>query len=139
MDTSIFSNKSEIPDDKKLHPALGESYESWMEIRSFVLSVYPKAVEEWNFAGQKYGWIFRIKDKKRAIIYLLPRDSFFMAAFVFGQKAAGEASESNISPEIKHLIDTAKVYTEGRGFRIEMREGSLINDIKTLINIKLSH
>jgi hypothetical protein len=139
METSIFTNKEEKPDDQKLQLALGDMYESWMEIRSFIFSVYPKAIEEWNYPGQKYGWSFRMKDKNRAIIYLLPRDRFFMAAFVFGGKATSAALGSDINQEIKHEIETAKVYAEGRGFRIGLINETAINDIKKLVNIKLSY
>jgi hypothetical protein len=139
MEASIFTNKAEIPDDFMLSGALGDSFNIWMEIRSYVFQVYPKATEEWNLPGQKYGWIFRIRDKKRAIIYLLPRDKFFLVAFVFGEKATAEALKSEISLDIKANIETAKVYAEGRDFRIEVRNENIVKDIKTLIDIKLKY
>jgi hypothetical protein len=139
MDTSIFTDKAEIPDDFMLSGALGDLFGTWMSIREYVFQVYPKASEEWNLPGQKYGWSFRIKDKKRAIIYLLPRDKFFLAAFVFGEKATKDALDSNIASGIKTTIESARVYAEGRGFRIEVRNDAIINDIKTLIDIKLKY
>ncbi len=137
MDTSIFTNKAEIPDDFLLSAALGDLFGVWMNIREYVLGVYPKATEEWNFPGQKYGWNFRIKDKKRAIIYLLPRDKFFLVAFVFGEKATQAALSSDINNEIKTSIESARVYAEGRGFRIEVKSKDIVEDIKKLIDIKL--
>jgi len=139
MDTSIFTNKAEIPDDSLLRTALGNLFEEWMNLREYVFAVYPKAIEEWNFPGQKYGWSFRIKDKKRAIIYLLPRDKYFLVAFVFGEKATKDAFNSNITSEIKTIIESARVYAEGRGFKIEVRDAAIIEDIKTLIDIKLKY
>jgi len=139
MDTSIFTNKAETPDDSMLSEALGEMFKVWLEIRAYVFKVYPQAIQEWNLPGQKYGWSFRIKDKKRAIIYMLPRDKFFLVAFVFGEKATIDALGSNISPEIKSIIETAKVYAEGRGFRIEVITEDIVGDIKKLIDIKLAY
>ncbi len=139
METSIFSNKDEKPDDFQLSGALGGIFTQWMEIRDYVLEVYPAAIEEWSFPGPKYGWSFRIKDKKRAIVYLLPRDGFFLTAFVFGEKATAEARKSEISQDIMQIIEMAKVYAEGRGFRIEVRNGNSANDIKKLIDIKLKY
>ena len=139
METSIFSNKDEEPDDFRLGGALGNLFEQWMEIRDYVLEVYPAAVEEWSFSGPKYGWSFRIKDKKRTIIYLLPRDGFFLAALVFGAKATDEARNSEISQDIMQIIESARVYAEGRGFRIEVKDGNSIKDIKKLIDIKLKY
>jgi hypothetical protein len=68
MDISIFTNKAEIPDNFMLSGALGNLFETWMSIREYVFHVYPDATEEWNCPGKNYGWVFRIKDKKRAII-----------------------------------------------------------------------
>lgn len=139
MDTSIFASKAEKPDDFMLSGALGDMFGVWMNIREYVLVAYPKAIEEWNLPGQKYGWSFRIKDKKRAIIYMLPREKFFLVAFVYSAKATSEALASEINGEIKSIIESAKVYAEGRGFRIEVRNESIIEDIKKLIDIKLNN
>jgi hypothetical protein len=137
METSIFSNKDKIPDANMLRLALGEMFDVWTEIRDYVFLVYPKAVEEWYSPGQKHGWSFRIKDKKRAIIYLLPREKYFMVAFVLGEKSTNEAMESEIDKNIKGIIQSARVYAEGRGFRLEVRSKSIVGDIKKLVDIKL--
>jgi hypothetical protein len=139
MEPSIFTDKTKIPDDYMLREALGDLHSVWIELRDYVFREYPKAMEEWNFPGQKYGWSFRIKDKKRAIIYLLPRDKYFLVAFVFGAKATSEALASAINNEIKNTIETAKVYAEGRGFRIEIRNRENIDDIKKLVGFKLQY
>ena len=139
METSIFAEKAVVPDETMLHNALGDRYEQWSKIRDCVSELYPLAKDEWNFPGQKYGWSFRIKDKKRAIIYLLPRDKYFLVAFVFGEKATHDALSSDISDSIKNEISSARVYAEGRGFRIEVKDGSIFEDIKKLIEIKIAH
>jgi len=139
MDTSIFADKAVTPDENMLIAALGNLYPTWNEIKTYVIDNYPLAKEEWNFPGQKFGWSFRIKDKKRAIVYLLPRDRYFMVAFVFGENSANDALGSNISDSIKNEISSARIYAEGRGFRIEIKDGSGLGDIKKLIDIKLAH
>ena len=139
METSIFTDKSVIPDNSMLREALVTLYPLWIDIMNYVSEKYPGATEEWNFPGPKYGWSFRMKDKKRAIIYLLPRDGFFLVALVFGEKATTCALGSDISGSIKDIILSARVYAEGRGFRIEIRDSGLIEDVKKLIDIKLSY
>ena len=73
------------------------------EIRNSVFEKNPAAIEEWHVAVKKYGWGFRIKDKKRAIIYLSPRKEFFKAAMVFGQKASNLIFNSEMN-EIKNWL-----------------------------------
>ena len=137
MEHSIFMDKSQIPTDDDLRGALGDKYELWIAIRERVFEKYPEGSEEWNFPGKKYGWSFRIKDKKRAIIYLLPREHAFMAAFVFGGRAFEAIMESDVSNQIKSDLKSAKVYAEGRGIRIPVPDSSSLKDIFKLIDFKL--
>jgi hypothetical protein len=139
MDISIFTEKTIQPDHNDLKKALGDHYRNWCTIRDYVLEQYPGGIEEWNFPGIKYGWSFRIKDKKRAIIYLLPRDGYFKAAFVFGAKAFEQVMQSSVSDDIKTELAAAKPYAEGRGIRIDLRDEEMVRDIKTLVQIKLSN
>jgi len=138
-DISIFPDKSTKPTDKDLAEKLDSKYELWKQIYDLVLSKYPNGLAEWNFPGKKYGWSFRIKDKKRAIIYFLPREKFFKVAFVFGEKAFNEVINSQISKEIKKELSQAKKYAEGRGIRIDVKNDSIISDIDQLIDIKLNN
>jgi hypothetical protein len=138
MDHSIFMDKASTPSGKELKRVLGNKYELWMEIRAYVLQKYPDGKEEWNFPGKNYGWSFRIKDKKRAIIYFLPRREEFLTAFVFGGKAFEAIKESEISPKIVSDLESARVYAEGRGVRIPVPDRSTLKDIFRLIDIKLA-
>ncbi len=139
MDTSIFMDLEKTPKTNDLIKPLGSTFPIWMEIRNFVFEKYPAATEEWHVSVKKYGWGFRIKDKKRAIIYLSPRKDFFKIAMVFGQKATDRILASDISDFIKNEIRNARVYAEGRVIRLEIEDTSFINDIKKLIEIKIAN
>jgi hypothetical protein len=136
---SFFTEKINIPSDSELKNALGSTYNVWQEIVEYVKDINPLAFEEWKYSGDKYGWGFRISDKKRVLVYLLPRDGFFRVAFVFGQKANDAIMESTISESIKNELRAAKAYAEGRGIRIEIRDRESLKDIWNLIEIKINH
>jgi hypothetical protein len=139
MALSIFEDKSNQPDDSFLKDALGVTYELWSDIKKFVFQNFPATVEEWKHSGKNYGWGFRLKDKKRVIVYLTPGNKSFLLSLVLGEKATKEALNSKISGEMKAAIETAPVYAEGRGFRIEIKNNKWIKDLKKLILIKLSN
>lgn len=139
MDTSIFMDKKVVPTSTDLTMTLSSTYGFWVSIEEYAHLKYPAAVNEWNYSGDKYGWNFRIKDKKRAIIYLLPREGYFKAAFVFGQKATDAIQVSSISEAIKSELASARLYAEGRGIRIPVRDESVLEDIKELIDIKIAY
>ena len=89
--------------------------------------------------GEKYGWSFRMKSKKRNIIYFLPKHNYFKVAFVFGQKAFDIVMESGVNEFIKNELKEARVYGEGRGNRIHVKDNQILGDIKTLVRIKLEN
>jgi len=139
METSIFTDLTKTPDNEDLKVAIGDLFPFWMEIRNFVFEKYPKAKEEWHISIKKYGWLKRIKDKKRAIIYLLPHDGFFKVTMVFGQKAVDKIMFTDISEELKLELMSSKVYIEGRVLRIEKVDHLIIPDLKKLIEIKIAN
>lgn len=138
-DISIFQDKTIEPTEEGLIEKLGASYSWWIEIKEFVMANYPAGTTEWKYPGKKYGWSYRIKDKKRVIIYLLPRDNCFKVALVFGQKATDLVLGSEISAEIRDQLAKATKYAEGRGISIDVKDEMTIADIKKLILIKLKN
>jgi len=80
-----------------------------------------------------------MKNKKRNIIYFLPREGYFKVAFVFGQKAYIEVLESEVRESIKNELSEARFYAEGRGIRIDVNSEDILPDIKMLIGIKLEN
>ena len=134
---SIFLDKNHEPTTTDLQIGIGTTFSIWNEIEVFLHEVYPKVESKWHFTSAKMGWSYRMSDSKRVLVYLLPRDKFFKVAMVFGQKAADLVLESIISESIKSELKSAKVYAEGRGIRIDIKEDSLLEDIKKLIQIKL--
>lgn len=139
MKTSYFTDLSKTPTTDELKIALGDRFSLWMGIRDFVIGEYPPAIEEWHVSVKKYGWGFRLKDKKRAIVYLSPKNGWFIVTFIFGQKATDEILASEINQKIKTELMNSKVYMEGRVIRIEVGEPGVISDIKNLVLIKLAN
>jgi hypothetical protein len=137
-DISIFTDKTVIPTKQKLKDALGSKADLLKKIEDFVFDAYPDGLADWNFPGKKYGWSYRIKDKKRAIIYFLPREGYFKVAFVFGQRAFDQIIDSDISGKIKDELAGAKKFAEDRGISIDVRDSDILQDIFTLVGIKLA-
>jgi hypothetical protein len=138
-DISIFTDKEVKPAEKDLAEKLGETFQLWNQLIEFVMKKYPFGIEEWNYPGRKYGWNLRIKDKKRALIYLLPRDGYFKTAFVFGEKASELVWSSNISSHIKMDLKKATKYAEGRGIRIDVKNDLILPDLYKLVEIKIAN
>ncbi len=137
MALSVFEKKTKMPDDADLSQALGDLFFIWKNIREFVLANAPDISEEWNYSGKSLGWGFRLRNPKKVIVYLIPSEGYFKIGFVFGPAATEEVMRSTVSDEIKTIIDSAVVYAEGRGFRIDVKDESMLEDLFKLIRIKL--
>ncbi len=139
MAFSIFDDKSRVPGEDDLRDVLKGTFPLWNDIKAFVYKNYPEAHEEWKYAGKTLGWGFRLRDKKRVIVYLTPANGFFRFSLVFSEKATNEAFSSAISQQLKDILTSARVYAEGRGFRVEVTTGEFMEDFKKLILIKLAN
>lgn len=135
---SIFMDKAEMPTDKDLRE-IGASFNIWNDLKNHLNEILVSPSEEWNFPGKKYGGSFRMKSKKRNIIYFLPREDYFKVAFVFGGKAYEKVLESDVQDFIKQELSQARVYAEGRGVRIDIHEKNDLSDVKTIVRIKLEN
>lgn len=136
---SSFTNKTKEPTETELKLVLGTTYTYWKKLRDFTIQSFPEGRAAWHYSGDNYGWSFRISDKKRVLVYLLPRDAFFKVALVFGKKASDEILSSKISDAIKNELKAAKVYAEGRGIRLDITNKSMLTDITRLIQIKIAN
>lgn len=137
MPHSIFMNKDIIPGLTDLQQVLGSTFLFWEEICVAVQETGKVEKEGWHFSGAKHGWSYRMSDKKRVIIYLLPREGYFKVAFVFGEKAVDAIQETDIDRKIIDELLAAKKYAEGRGIRIDVRDRKLMEDILMLIDMKV--
>jgi hypothetical protein len=139
MAMSLFDDKSKQPTKQMLAKALGEKYQLWKDIAEYIVKQYPKAFEEWKYYSVKYGWSFRLKDKKRNIIYMTPAQDHTMIGFLFSDKCVEAVQQSNLSASIKDELRDAKKYPEGRVIRLRVRTKSDLVSIKNLIDIKLAN
>ncbi|MFC1563679.1 DUF3788 family protein [candidate division KSB1 bacterium] len=137
MAWSIFTEKTETPDEKKLLSALGDKGDLWKEIIGFINDEYDNIREEWKFYGAKYGWQLKVFYKKRNILFMLPNNNDFMIAFVLSDKAVAAVEESSLPEELKNALRNEKKYMEGRGARIEVKTKDDVEIVKSLVKIKL--
>lgn len=140
MALSVFDDKSKQPTEQMLAKALGGQYQLWNAIVDYVVEKYPKALKEWKYIAMKnYGWSFRLKDKKRNIVYLGPKDGAIMCELVFGDKAVNAVQQSSLPQTIKDELHNSKKYPEGRVIRLKVRNKIDLANIKTLVDIKLAN
>lgn len=139
MALSAFDDKSRTPRPTELKKTLGRTSDLWDKLKDHLESEYQPLSEKWTFAGKKWGWSLQLKQKKRTILYMTPREGFFSAGFVLGERAVRAARESGLPDSVLALIDSARKYAEGRGVRIEVKTKKALDTTKKLAAIKMAN
>ena len=138
MALSIFDDKSKPPKEAELATALKESFLFWNELKKLISLRFKPLSTEWGYTSKTTGWGMRLKNKDRIILYMTPRDGHFLASFALGEKAVKAAHEDDLPVSVVTIIDNAKKYAEGRGVRIEVRNGRDVRNVEKLAAIKMS-
>jgi hypothetical protein len=139
MALSAFDDKSKTPRAAELKKVLGRTSGLWVKLKDHLESEYQPLSEKWTFAGQKWGWSLQLKQKKRTILYMTPREKHFSAGFALGERAVKAAHESDLPDSVLAIIDSARKYAEGRGVRIEVRTRKDLENTKKLAAIKMAN
>lgn len=134
-----FAGQAQKPTEKGLAAVLGTSLPLCQELIDDLKRDLRIDTAEWHSAGMKYGWSLRLQLKKRNIVYLGPRDGWFMAAFALGDKAIAACRNANLPPRVLKTISEAKRYPEGTAVRIEVRTPEDAAVVKALAKIKIEN
>ena len=139
MAASSFGDKTTIPTDRMLSKALGDSNRLWKQIKKHLKTEYGELTEEWKFYGQKNGWLLKTLRKKRNLFFFIPLKGSFRLSFVFGDKAVAAAQQSNLPQDLITTLKNARKYAEGRGLQTEVKSSDDVENIKTLVRIKVNN
>jgi len=137
MALSAFDDKAKPPKPAQVKKVLGAAHELWQAIIAHLGETYPPVEEQWGFAGKKWGWGLRVKQKKRAILYLTPGVGFFHVGFALGQQAYMEALEAKPPMRFREVLESAPRYAEGYGVRVEVRKKADLKWIKKIAAAKM--
>lgn len=137
MAVGVFADKNQLPSEEDITRVLGQTRPFWDEIRNYAAEKYPPHTEEWKIYGKNSSWGLKTYQKKRNLFFLYPAEGYFTVVFVYGEKAVEEALNAGLPEKLVSQIKEAKVYMEGRGFRVEVREASDVTVVRQLIDIKV--
>lgn len=139
MAFSAFADKSRKPQAAELQRTLGRSGARWIALVQHIETEYPPLTIDWGFAGAKWGWSLRLKQKQRTVLYMTPRNRYFVVGFALGERAVAAARAIPLDDAVLGLIDEAPRYAEGRGIRIEVRTKKDLEAVKRLAAVKMAH
>lgn len=139
MSVSIFEDKKICPTEAMMSEGLGNSNIFLNELKQFIQNEFGEVTPEWKHYGQKSGWILKLFNKKRNVLFIVPLKEYFQTVFTFGDKAVDVILASELPEKIKFETASAKKYSEGRSIRLDVKTSADIKVVLELVRIKLKN
>jgi hypothetical protein len=136
---NAFIGKLQKPTEDDLTAELGSTKALWDHLLADLVAEFHTDAQEWNSYSIKAGWSLRVKQKKRAILYMSPCRGCFQVSFALGDKAMQSARQSKLPAKVLKLINEAKRYPEGSAVRIEVGSPGDVAIVKKLASFKLAN
>jgi hypothetical protein len=139
MEKRIFLDKTAKPTEGLLKDALGKLYADYLKI---VDLTYPCS-KDWVFT-KSGGWILKIFDKKKALLYLIPSKNEIKISLAIRENERDILREKNdLDESIQSQLETAKKYVEGYAlqFYVTGKTDYAVFEkfIRRLIELRTSH
>lgn len=139
MSLSALDDLAVEPTDTQLSAVLEGGTEAWMSLAGWLSNAHGVDRWEWFSSGRKYGWALRGRKDKRTIVYMIPQHGSFLVGLVLGDRAMAAVVRASLSAAVRNVISDAKRYGEGTGFRLPVAAIGELEDVKTLIDIKIAY
>ncbi len=138
MEEPVFPDKSQVPRETDLARVLGRAKHHWDTLKAYALEADPTATEEWKYYTKKSGWTFRVKNKRRNLLYMQPRGKGrFTTGLMFGKKTVEAAERSDLPEQVIEMIRQSPQYPEGRMIRVEVTKAADVKVVKKLFTIRM--
>lgn len=135
MALSAFDDRARSP--KQLRSTLGTSEILWRQLLAHAAEQDANVVEHWHFAGPKYGWSLRVKQRDRVVLHMTPCKGHFLASLVLGEKRIATEKAAGLPKPVLAALEAAPRYAEGRGIRIRVSTTRDLRLTMRLVELKL--
>ena len=133
-DEICLDRQEEFPDDTVLKTVLGRAFPSYRD----VVSLSRGFSGEWKFYGRKYGWQWKVHQKKKALLYLVPLKGYFRVGFAVRSEEREALLDSGLSDETKSALRMAKKYPEGYPLRFSVTCKADVKPVRLVIGVLTS-
>jgi hypothetical protein len=134
---SSLTDQRRPPDDAALGAVLGPARRAWDAI---LAEFAPRdgLTPQWKFYAGGHGWQLQIRDRKSAVLYLIPGNASFVAAMALNDAAVAALADSGLPDDVMRTVQGAKPAMEGRPARIEVSGARQVPIVKALLALKLA-
>lgn len=142
MKWSELFNINQMPslDDVKCY--IGKSEPIWNELILFIEDTYNVSSQiSYSQCSAQPGWNIKYKKSGKSLCTLYPMEDYFIALIVVGAKEEDEVrmmmDAGIFTPYVMELYQKTAFSAGGRWLMVDVKNKELLNDIKTLIQIRV--
>jgi len=135
-------NEDNVPSKEDIGAYIKETRPIWDELTAYIEETYQvKAQSAFSKCPMQPGWNIKYKKGGKALCTLYPMASYFIALVVVGPKEEDEVKtgiEAGLFTDyLKELFYKTSYSAMGRWLMIEVRDKTVLNDIKELLGIRV--
>ena len=136
METMLLRDPEQIPTDKVIQEALGDSYPAFAELVQKAVSAPCGLNADWNYYKDGKAWLCKVSYRKKTVFWLSVWANFFKVAFYFTAKNSTGIENLDISHSLKEHFGKAKPIGRLIPLVIDLTREEQIQDVLTLIEYK---
>lgn len=129
---AVLRERAREPSEAALRERLGPAHAAWRTL----LASLPGVEQEWKLYSAKAGWVLKLKEGDRTLLYAHPQDGEFRVIVVLGERAVQAALAARLSLRLREAIAAARPYVEGRSVPVVVRGPADLSDVESLLPFK---
>ncbi|AFL99612.1 MULTISPECIES: DUF3788 domain-containing protein [Desulfitobacterium] len=140
MNWSEAFNANRQPSDDDIKAFIGQGKLLWSELFSYIDAAYQvKPKLAFSQCSAQPGWNVKYQKSGKSLCTLYPMEGFFIALVVVGAKEEEtvEMALGTFTSYVQSLYRKTSFSCGGRWLMIEVREQPVLNDVKSLIAIRV--
>lgn len=141
MNWSELFNPNQQPSFEEIKEYIAHGEPFWSELLSYINFTYkvqPKM--SYSKCSGQPGWNVKYQKSGKSLCTLYPMEGYFIALIVVGAKEEEEVEMAlgTFTPYVQNLYQKTSFSCGGRWLMIEVTEKAVLDDIKSLIAIRLN-
>lgn len=118
------------PGDEYLAKQLGKTHPFFLKLTATAESF----AQEWKYYGAKYGWTYKVSDRKKALFWLTPVENGFRIGLSLREEERESLLQSDLPDNLATAVREAMKSPEGFGVRLEVRNSKSFQQAEIIVN-----
>jgi len=138
MSFSSFTDKSCRPKESIIEQELESCLPLWQSLAGFIRSHYRTKDELKCLYGKSYGWALRFQSGGALLTAMFPNKGHFVTQIILNSEQLNQTETMKLHKNAVRSLESANLYREGKWLFIRTEGDGDIEDIRALLQLKLS-